>query len=56
MIKKHLYILSLCKEVKEIFTPGHIVLFGDARNLGRYPVRDKMYPFLKDRYLERVYN
>ena len=42
VIRKHLYILSLCKEVKEIFTPGRIDLFGGARNLGSYPDRDKL--------------
>ena len=44
VIRKYLYILSLCKEVKEIFTPGRIVLFGGARKLGTYLVIDKFYP------------
>ena len=44
VIRKHLYILFLCKEVKEIFTPDCMVLFGGARKLGIYLVRDNLYP------------
>ena len=44
VIRKHLYILSLCKEVKEIFTPGRIDLFGGAKKLAIYLVIDKLYP------------
>ena len=39
VIRKHLYILYLNKEVKEIFTPGPMVSFRRARKLGSYLVR-----------------
>ena len=39
VIRKHLYILYLNKEVKEIFTPVPMVSFRVARKLGRYLVR-----------------
>ena len=35
-IRKHLYILYMSKEVKEIFTPGLMVSFPGARKLGSY--------------------
>ena len=44
VIRKHLYILYLNKEVKEIFTPGPIVSFREARKFGSYLVRAKLYP------------
>ena len=44
VIKKHLYILYMSKEVKEIFTPGPIVSFRGARKLGSYLVRAKLHP------------
>ena len=44
VIRKHLYILYLSKEVKEIFTPGPMVSFRGARKLGNYLVRAKLYP------------
>ena len=44
VIRKHLYILYLSKEVKEIFTPGPMVSFRGARKLGSYLVRAKLYP------------
>ena len=44
MIRKHLYVLYLNKEVKEIFTPGPMVSFQRARKLGNYFVRAKLYP------------
>ena len=42
--RKHLYVIYLNKEVKEIFTPGPMVPFRGARKLGRYLVRAKLYP------------
>ena len=42
--RKHLYILYFNKEVKEIFTPGPMVLFRGARKLGSYLDRAKLYP------------
>ena len=44
VIRKHLYILYLSKEVKEIFTPGPMVSFRGARKLGSYLVRAKLHP------------
>ena len=44
VIRKHLYILYLNKEVKEIFTPGPTVSFGGATKLGNYLIRPKLYP------------
>ena len=44
VIRKHLYILYLSKEVKEIFTPGSMVSFRGTRKLGSYLVRAKLYP------------
>ena len=44
VIRKHLYILYLSKEVKEIFTPGPMVSFRGARKLGSYLVKTKLYP------------
>ena len=44
MIRKHLYILYLSKEVKKIFTPGPMVSFRGARKLGSCLVRAKLYP------------
>ena len=44
LIRKHLYILYLNKEVKKIFTPDPIVSFRGARKLGSYLVRAKLYP------------
>ena len=44
VIRKHLCILYLNKEVKEIFTPGLMVSFQRARKLGSCPVRAKLYP------------
>ena len=44
VIRNHLYILYLSKEVKEIFTPGPMVSFRGARKLGSYLVRAKLYP------------
>ena len=43
MIRKHLYILYLNKQVKEIFTPGSMVSFQGAKKLGSYLVRAKLY-------------
>ena len=43
VIRKHLYILYLSKEVQEIFAPGPMVLFRRARKLGSYLVRAKLY-------------
>ena len=36
VIRKHLYILYLNKEVKEIFTPGLMVSLRGAKKLGSY--------------------
>ena len=44
VIRKHLYILYLNKEVKEIFTPGPIIPSRGARKLTSYLVRAKLYP------------
>ena len=43
-IRKHLYILYLSKQVKEIFTPGPMVSFWGARKLVSYLFRAKLYP------------
>ena len=42
--RKHLHVIYLKKEVKEIFTPGPMVPFQGARKLGSYLVRAKLYP------------
>ena len=47
LIRKHLYILYLNKEVKKIFTPDPIVSFRGARKLGSCLVRAKLYPLKK---------
>ena len=44
VIRKHLYILYLNKEVKEIFTHCPMVSFRGARKLGSYLVKAKLYP------------
>ena len=44
VIRKHLYILYLSKEVNEIFTPDPMVSFRGAKKLGNYLVRAKFYP------------
>ena len=44
VIRNHLYILYLSKEVKEIFTPGPMVSFRGARKLESYLVTAKLYP------------
>ena len=44
VIRKHLYILYLYKEVKEIFTPGPMVSFRGARKSGNFLVRAQLYP------------
>ena len=44
VIRNHLYILNLSKEVKEIFTPGPMVSFRGGRKLGSYLVTAKLYP------------
>ena len=49
VIRKHLYILYLNKEVKEIFTPGPMVLFQGARKEGNYLVRAKLYHLERSR-------
>ena len=41
VIRKHLYILCLIKEVKEIFTPGTMVSFQWAKKMGSYLVTAK---------------
>ena len=43
-VRKHLYILYLNKEVKEIFTADYMVSFRGARKLGSYFVKAKLYP------------
>ena len=43
VIRKHLHILYLNKEDKEIFTLSNIVSFRRARKLGSYLVRAKLY-------------
>ena len=42
VIRQHLYILYLNKEVKEISTPGPMILCREAKNLGN--VKTKLYP------------
>ena len=42
VIRKHLYILYLSKEVKENFTPGPMVTFQGAKKLGSYLVKAKL--------------
>ena len=44
VVRKHLYIFYLSKEVKRIFTLGPMVSFRGARKLGSYLVRDRLYP------------
>ena len=44
VIRKHLYILYLSKEVKEIFTPGPMVSLEGAKEMGSYVARAKLYP------------
>ena len=42
VIKKHLYVLHLSKDIKEIFSPGPVVSFRGARKLGSYLVNAKL--------------
>ena len=44
IIKKHIHLLYMNNEVKKVFQPGPMVLFGSPRNLNSYLVRNKMYP------------
>ena len=44
VIRRHLYVLYLNTEVKEILTPGPMVLFRGARKLGSYLLSDKLCP------------
>ena len=44
VVRKHLYILYLSKEVKEIFTPSPMVSLRGARKLESCLVRAKLYP------------
>ena len=44
VVRKHLYIFYLSKEVKKTFTLGPMVSFRGARKLGSYLVRDRLYP------------
>ena len=44
VIRKHLYILYLNKEVKEVFTPDSMVSFQGARKLGSCLIMAKLYP------------
>ena len=48
LINKHLNILYLDENAKEVFMPGTIVTFRSSRKLSSYLVRAKLYP------LERV--
>ena len=42
--RKHSHLLYMNDEVKKVFQPGTMVLFGSPRNLSSYLVRAKMYP------------
>ena len=42
VIRKHLYILHMNNEVKEIFTPCPMVSFREARKLGNYLAATKI--------------
>ena len=44
VIRKHLYILYLNKEVKEVFTPDSMVSFQGAIKLGSCLIMAKLYP------------
>ena len=44
VVRKHLYIFYLSKEVKRIFTLGPMFSFRGARKLGSYLVRDRLCP------------
>ena len=44
IIRKHSHLLYMNDEVKKVFQPGTMVLFGSPRNLSSYLVRAKMYP------------
>ena len=48
LINKHLNILYLDENAKEVFMPGPMVTFRSSRKLSSYLVRAKLYP------LERV--
>ena len=44
IIRNHLYILYMDKEVKKVFSPAPMVSFKSARKLSSYLVRAKLYP------------
>ena len=44
IIKKHLYLLYMNEEMKEIFTPSPMISLRGARKLSSYLVRAKLYP------------
>ena len=44
IIKKHLTILYMNEEVKNVFNPGPMISFRGARKLNSYLVRAKLYP------------
>ena len=44
IIHSDLYLLYMNQEVKNVFSPGPIVLYGSARKVSSYLVRVKLYP------------
>ena len=44
MLNKHLHILYIDQEAKNVFTPGPMATFCSACNLSSYLVREKLYP------------
>ena len=49
MLNKHLHILYIDQETKNVFTPGPMATFCSACNLSSYLVREKLYP------MERIF-
>ena len=44
LLNKHLHILHMDQETKNVFTPGPIATFCSERKLSSYLVRAKLYP------------
>ena len=44
VVKKHLHLLHMNDEVKQAFTPGHMVSFQERQKFRSYPVRIELYP------------
>ena len=47
LINKHLNVLYLDENAKEVFMPGHMVAFRSSRKLRSYLVRAKLYPLTR---------